>query len=1304
MRALFTGRARPAGAVLLLLLLVGLSRLMESVVLQNDQQNFDAVLDARCARYLATAEQEFAGVQRTTRRVATEIAGHPDVVRFLSGKDTGRAKVFETIGGVARDQDMGIELYDRQASLVAWEGRSGTVHRREVRIALDGQMTSYVNRTPIASQLFVAIPVRDRGAVIGAVIALRTVDVTYPLNNKYIRREGLTSELTRRLGVTVEFNFAPGAEPRKDGRYASAILYGIDSSRVGAISVLKPPRSALLDGVGAPFRTFESFLQLGLLGVLCTAAWRLVARTALPPLARLGMTAALISLARYGLLWIDVGTLMPGVGLFDPALFASQFAGGVARSVGDMTISVAALVGIVASGARLLSGPGAVTLTRAAYPRNRLLGVALAAIVILLLFWLHSGYGSVVRSVVFDSTLRFNDPRQIAPSVELAVMIADLLAAAACMMVLAAAGVRFLLKCLAGGGEARRREWVLAGFLMAVLGWVVGAVQESPLMPLQHRIVFAALCLLLARLIGGREEGQRVMDLRRGVLLLGVSALLYYPLVDLNAREKDRRRVESFADEVTRPVDGWMTFVVEDALHGFSGDETVDILLDNDREEIDRLPFQRWAQSLACREGYTSLFALTDSAGRELSRFAIGGQIQAVLRVDTAARIPAAESVAVRETGGGIYATRVYAGSTPIREFDGALVGYGRVLVAAGQQALFRGENPDLLRSPGPEDLRSFYRPVSVSEFRDGVVFTTNNPAIPVGYRLPDSARGALGRSGVKAVWLEEVIDGRPYETYCLRKPGSSATIAALGLEEPGPVWHLVGAVKLIAFCFVIVLLLAAVAVIARRLRGGAILETFRDRLLAAFLVTALVPLALMAIYGRYSARERLMSRIGGSLSQYTLNVAQNVPEDPDSLLRIPLTGAEDLATDVGIDFNLYIGSQLALTSRPELFETGILDRRMSGRAYSAVLLQGKRFYVETERIGAYQYAVGYRPIINEAGTIGSVVSVPTLFRQDELDAEVSGRNAFLLGVYLAVIAAMLAFATVFASRIAAPIHRLTEATRRVARGDLTVRLDDLRAEGEIGELIRSFEQMAGDLQQNRETLLRAERELAWKEMARQVAHEIKNPLTPMRLAVQHLRMVFREGAEGFAQVLEEVADTLLKQIDTLSRIATEFSHFARMPRAQLVPCDLNEVVRESVRLFDRVERVRFTLDAAPGLPAVLADRDELRRAFINILRNAIQAMNNAGAVTITTRSSGAMAEIVVHDTGPGIPAEIMERLFRPNFSTKTEGMGLGLVLVKKTVDDLGGSIRIESTAGEGTSVIILLPFPGPGQRNEGGG
>ena len=329
-----SGWLRLAAAVAVLLALLGLSRLVESIVLRHDIENFESVQQARSADYLDTAEREFSGVQRSTRRVATEVAGNAVVTGALSGADTDRVRLFETVSRMAREQDVGIEVYDRQGHQLAWDGRSGAPHRREVRIALDGQMTSYVNRTPIASQLFVAIPVRERGRITGAVIVLRTIDVNFPLNNRYIRREGLTSELTRRLGVTVEFNFAPGAEPRKDGRYASAVLYGIDSTRVGTVSIMRPPRTSLLLGADAPFRTFDSIVLLALMAVAVAFLWRLAMRLPRSPLTRFGAVVALVCAARYAVLWIDVDALAPSFSLFDPALFASQLGGGIARSIG----------------------------------------------------------------------------------------------------------------------------------------------------------------------------------------------------------------------------------------------------------------------------------------------------------------------------------------------------------------------------------------------------------------------------------------------------------------------------------------------------------------------------------------------------------------------------------------------------------------------------------------------------------------------------------------------------------------------------------------------------------------------------------------------------------------------------------------------------------------------------------------------------------------------------------------------------------------------------------------------------------
>jgi len=368
----------------------------------------------------------------------------------------------------------------------------------------------------------------------------------------------------------------------------------------------------------------------------------------------------------------------------------------------------------------------------------------------------------------------------------------------------------------------------------------------------------------------------------------------------------------------------------------------------------------------------------------------------------------------------------------------------------------------------------------------------------------------------------------------------------------------------------------------------------------------------------------------------------------------------------------------------------------VNGSAYANVIVKGKRFHLETENIGLYQYAVGYAPLVDDNEKVVGIVSVPTLYRQDEIDKEVAKQNALIFGVYGLVLFAVLIIAATFANRIAAPIHRLTQATKRVSRGDLDVSVRVQKADGEIGELIQSFETMTKDLKHSRENLILYERELAWKEMAKQVAHEIKNPLTPMKLSLQHLRQTYKDKVSNFGQVFDEVSKTIIEQIETLSHIASEFSRFARMPKRELHPCDVNAVLSESIQLFGQEGRVRFKLDMQDGLPEIMADREELRRAFINVIRNGIQAMDESGKMDIKTKKRSNDLVVTIRDFGVGMSEDTKRKLFQPNFSTKTEGMGLGLAIVKRTVDDLGGSISIDSISGQGTTVTIVLPIMSP--------
>ncbi len=358
------------------------------------------------------------------------------------------------------------------------------------------------------------------------------------------------------------------------------------------------------------------------------------------------------------------------------------------------------------------------------------------------------------------------------------------------------------------------------------------------------------------------------------LLTLGFSVLILYPLLEENTREHDRRRIEALAQDVLRPVDSWFSLVVQDALRSFSSEETASVLVAGDSTEIQRLALTRWAQSWACREGYTSIFTLFDAQGNALSRFAIGGQVGQAGEVDTALFHDNVMEVTERDIGRGINALKVYAGITDIRSEGGRVLGIGRVTVAAGQQTLFRGETPQIMRGATKANLQSFYRPVVVSEFRDGKPLPSGTGVFPIGYSLPEPVAGAPHSPLPAFIWADETLESGSYETLFIRREGNGNETIGLSLRKPGLSDYLIGIVKvLIHFALLAAVVLAAFLAVDL-VKGRRYLMTFRGRLLLALIVTAVIPLALLSFYLRFDARERLLEESARTLDEQTGEVA----------------------------------------------------------------------------------------------------------------------------------------------------------------------------------------------------------------------------------------------------------------------------------------------------------------------------------------------------------------------------------------------------------------------------------------------
>jgi two-component system nitrogen regulation sensor histidine kinase NtrY len=302
------------------------------------------------------------------------------------------------------------------------------------------------------------------------------------------------------------------------------------------------------------------------------------------------------------------------------------------------------------------------------------------------------------------------------------------------------------------------------------------------------------------------------------------------------------------------------------------------------------------------------------------------------------------------------------------------------------------------------------------------------------------------------------------------------------------------------------------------------------------------------------------------------------------------------------------------------------------------------------------------------------------------------------IGILVAVLASVW-----FAARVTRPVVSLAEAARRVAAGDLGAKVE-VESRDELGELAVSFNRMTEDLAQQKDRTLQAERVAAWRELARRLAHELKNPLFPLQVTVENLMRSKQKSPQMFEEVFAESTTTLLAEIDNLKTIVSRFSEFSKMPQPQRQPTQINDVVRSVLRVFQaqlqEQSQISVHSDLSEALPEVSVDPDLLHRALQNLVLNGIDAMPEGGVLTIRTARLGdriddrinARIEISVSDTGAGLTQEECSRLFTPYYTTKQHGTGLGLAIVQSVVSDHGGKISVESAKEKGTTFRIELP------------
>jgi signal transduction histidine kinase len=393
-------------------------------------------------------------------------------------------------------------------------------------------------------------------------------------------------------------------------------------------------------------------------------------------------------------------------------------------------------------------------------------------------------------------------------------------------------------------------------------------------------------------------------------------------------------------------------------------------------------------------------------------------------------------------------------------------------------------------------------------------------------------------------------------------------------------------------------------------------------------------------------------------------------------------------------DINLYdINGNLAATSRKEIFERNLTGKKINAIAYRELVLNKKARIVHKEHIGNLEYYSAYVPFINNNNNLTAYLNLPYFSKEDVLRKELLGVTVAVINIYVLMLILSIALAVYISNKIVEPLKVVSE---RISSIDLSKKNEriDYNGNDEIAELVAEYNRMLEALDKSARLLAKSERESAWREMARQIAHEIKNPLTPMKLSIQLLDKSWNNNDKDFSERFKRSTQTLIEQIDSLSAIASAFSQFAQMPVVKFEKVDIIERINRSIQLYKQYDNLQINVNTPQHIVFVKADNEKMLQIFNNLIKNAVQAIpqNKQGVINVSVSEQADFVTVEIEDNGSGIPPEMKDKLFQPYFTTKSSGTGLGLAIVKNIIEELNGKIDYSSDENKGTVFFISLP------------
>lgn len=1286
-----------------LVLSVFVIEIASRIALQPDTVPWNAQQDEIDSTLASAIAQHFSKLLEIPTQISESLSRDSSVHKILTPHGHERrdfSSIINVFQQADKDGNLSIELFDSSNKLIAY-------HNRQIHFQSSNWTDSttdiryFLNTQPLYTYLAVKKIIRnDRLRILGVIVAAVPFEVSVPLHNRYLQSKGFRNEVENLFHVRLEGAATKESGLLHDGRYYPVPLRDPSGQTISVTYFLRSDPATYYRRITAIFTSLRSIILLLIIAFVSIP----LLRWYLSSLQRLWTRVLFVTIHlwgfRYLLLFTGISSSVLPLQIQDPVLFASSFGFGIASSIGETCITSIVLLAEVFLLQLIFFSKKNAPRPTSETPRT----FAFAGFIFLtfLVYPLIRGYAAIIKSFVFDSSFNFDELASIfsQPFYWLHLVNAFFITSVFFLSLLALlrAFLRYIFLCYKN---------LFARFTFALIcsfGWyfIFYFSTTEFLYPVSLYLIIA-ISLPFIVFITRHNRFQQLHSASVQIALFSlVSTVIFYVTLRTFTHEKRKDNVQAAAADYQQPTDHWSSLLITQTFASIDASRaTVIAALRSPIADNVQQAFHLWAASPFSHESNNSAICVLDSSNNVTSFFSIGIPPSTVKEFAAIIHRTVRDTILSLEYGGNSRGRmrKFFVGIKPIIDHTGKRIGTTFIQLIPLEKLNATQNQADILRNASPPENFAPEDDFILSRFTNDTLVSISDPEMTGSMLLAPPISQALSTSS-RGVWsvLPTPVDS--LDTFYLNVfDGYAKEIIAISIPNCEFRFTLYRFVRFgIIFLIGSFLLLLTMRWIHGNQSQTIFHISFTSKLLAGILFVAAIPIILFWISSRQSASEitRTMQtrQIRNALESIEANLTWHIDSAfTEETLKEKITHSvcQEIAESTGDEVNLYIGTQLHATSKPELYSTSLWESRLHEEAYVNILQEKKDFYCGTERAGDFSYLVGYKPLRDEHGNVFAIISTPTLFEQQAFIKENVRTTATIFMWSFIVLILVLVISTFLAKQIAKPIHELIGGINSITAGDLSQRIP-LTRKDEFGTLISSFNEMTGQLERSQRELAAAERELAWKEMAKLVAHEIRNPLTPMKLAAQHLVQAYHDGAANIGKLIEQVSATIIEQVESLSRIASEFSHFARMPKRNLTILNLATILRDTASMFVHYKNITFEIECE-NLPDMYADREELQRCFTNIIRNAVQSMKDNGRIIIHAFSTMGNITITITDNGSGIDPAILPRIFEPNFSTKTEGMGLGLAIVKKIIDDLHGEIEITSVPEKGSTVVITLPL-----------